>query len=53
LRSPRSNRTAVSPSPGSDRVRDLASVKGLEAARYSVEVEVGYLAEAARIADLV
>ena len=33
--------------------RDFASVKGLEAARYSVEVEAGYLAEAVRIADLV
>lgn len=31
--------------------RDFSSVKDLEATRYTVEVEEGYVAEAARIAD--
>lgn len=31
--------------------RDFASVKALEADRYAVQVEAGYIAEAARIAD--
>ena len=33
--------------------RDFSSVKGLEATRYTVQVEEGYVAEAARIADRV
>jgi hypothetical protein len=37
---------------GHERTPDFSSVRGLEAARYSVEIEDAYIDEAARVAGI-